>query len=98
MRASLSQRGVELAERDFFRDRFTQEELRELLVKRPPSELFSWKSPSFKALGLEAEQRNDDDLIRLMLQEPRLIRRPLVRVGDRLIIGADKKALEETFG
>ena len=30
-----------------------------------------------------------------MLQEPRLIRRPLVQVGDRVIVGVDKKALEE---
>jgi arsenate reductase-like glutaredoxin family protein len=28
-----------------------------------------------------------------MAAEPRLIRRPLVRVGDRLIVGADLEAL-----
>jgi len=29
-----------------------------------------------------------------MLEEPRLIRRPMVRIGEELIIGGDLKALE----
>jgi hypothetical protein len=32
-----------------------------------------------------------------MLEEPYLIRRPLVRVGDRLIIGANGTKLEGAF-
>jgi len=30
-----------------------------------------------------------------MLQEPRLVRRPVVRIGDRVHFGADSKALEK---
>ena len=95
MRASLSQAGVDLEERDFFQDRFSEEELRHLLGDRPPSDFFSWKSPSFRALGQPPESFTEENLLRLMLQEPRLIRRPLVQVGDRVIVGVDKKALEE---
>jgi arsenate reductase-like glutaredoxin family protein len=95
VRASLSQAGVQLEERDFFQDRFSEAELRRLLGGRPPSQLFAWRSPSFKALGRAPESFTDDELVRLMLQEPRLIRRPLVQAGDRLIIGADKLALAE---
>ena len=98
MRASLSQAGVELEERDFFQDRFSEEELRRLLGDRPPSDFFSWKSPSFRALGRPPESFTDEELLQLMLQEPRLIRRPLIQVGDRVIVGTDKKAVEELFG
>ena len=97
MRASLLQRGVELEERDFFQRPLSEGELQELLGDRPPSELFAWRSPSFKALGLEAETVTDQELVRLMAQEPRLIRRPLTRVGGRLIIGANWKELDEAF-
>jgi arsenate reductase-like glutaredoxin family protein len=40
---------------------------------------------------------DDQRLINLMREEPCLIRRPLVRVGDRLIIGANEKKLGEAF-
>ena len=80
-------RGVELEERDFFQNRFTEKELRDLIGTLSASEVFSWNSPSFKKLGHNRADLNDNTLINLMLKEPRLIRRPLVQVGDRLIVG-----------
>ena len=38
MRASLSQKGVDLDERDFFKDGFSEQELRELLGGLAPSD------------------------------------------------------------
>ena len=73
------------------------QELRQLLGSRAPSELFSWRSPSVKAMGLAGKQLQEDQLIDLMMKEPRLIRRPLVQVGERLIIGANWKELEEAL-
>jgi len=73
---------------------FTRDEIRGLLGGRPASEMFSFRSPSFKQLGLQRETLGDDELIDLMLGEPRLIRRPVVRVGDSVYFGADRSALE----
>ena len=81
MRALLSEKGVEPEERDFFQDRFSEEELRRLLGDRLPAEFFSWNSPSFKKLGINREGLSDERLISLMVEEPRLIRRPLIQVG-----------------
>ena len=97
MGASHSQKGVELEERDFFKDVLSEQELRNLLGDTPPTDVFSWRSPSFKKLGLEKDSLTDDDMIRHMLEEPRLIRRPLVEVNGRLIVGTDKKAMAEAF-
>ena len=33
-------------------------------------------------------------MLALLLQEPRLVRRPLARVGGRLLVGANPKAVE----
>ena len=98
MRASLLQRGVELYERDFFADRLSEDELRNLIGDRPASDLFSWNSPSFRKMGVPREELDEDRMIALMLEEPRLIRRPLVRIGDALIVGAGKAALDEALG
>ena len=98
MRASLLQDGVELDERDFFAEPLSEKELRGLLGGRPAGELFSWNSPSFKKLGFSREDLDEEELIRLMLGEPRLIRRPLVQVGAKVVVGTDKDAMEQAFG
>ena len=97
MRASLLQKGLVLEERDFFQDRFSEQELRSLLGGRPPSELFSWNSPSFRKLGVPREELDEDELVRLMIEEPRLIRRPLIQRGDEVLIGTDADAMERAF-
>ena len=88
------QRDVTVEERDFFKDPFSAQEVRTLLQGKPAADIFSWKSPSFKALGLNPESLTDDDLAQLMLKEPRLMRRPLIHINGQLIVGLDKKALE----
>ena len=97
MKASLSQAGVELSERDFFKDGFTESELRALLGDTPPADVFSWRSPSARKLALDKDTATPDELIRLMVGEPRLLRRPLIRAHGRLIVGTDKRAMAAAF-
>ena len=85
MGAWLSQRGVELEVRDFFKKRFTERELRDLLGDRPVCEFFSWASPSFRRLGLDRHALDADQLIAMMLEQPRMIRRPLTVVDGELL-------------
>ena len=98
MKAELSQKGVKLDERDFFQDVFTEGELAPLIGDRSAAEYFSFKSPSFRKMGLDKNQLSDDQLLKVMLEEPRLIRRPLILAGDDLVVGTDKKAMAELFG
>ncbi len=98
MKASLSQDGVELNERDFFKDGFSEAELRDLLGDTNPADVFSWRSPSARKLGLDRDTASPDELIHLMIDEPRLIRRPLIQVEGQLVVGTDKKAMAEAFG
>ena len=71
--------------RDFFKERFTERELRDLLGDRPVSEFFSWASPSFRRLGLDRHAQDSDRLIAMMLEQPRLFRRPLIVVDGELL-------------
>ena len=93
----LSQKVDSFDERDFFREPLSREEILELLESRPVADLFSWRSPSFKTLGLDPPTLDEDRLIALMLQEPRLIRRPIIKVGDHLLIGSDLKGLDDAL-
>ena len=97
MKAELSQKGVELDERDFFQDGFTEEELRALIGDRPVSGYFSYNSPSFRKMGLDRDQLSDDQLLKMMVEEPRLVRRPLIQIGDDLVVGTDSQAMSRVF-
>lgn len=57
--------------------------------------MFNPRSPSIKSMGLELGKLDNDQLIDLMVQEPRLIRRPVVRIDDKVYFGADSKILEK---
>jgi Spx/MgsR family transcriptional regulator len=96
-RAFLAERGADIEERDFFKQPLSEEELRSLIGDRPVDDVFSWKSPSAKALGLKQGEEPPEKLIALMLKEPRLIRRPLVVINEDVVIGFDKKRLEDAL-
>jgi arsenate reductase-like glutaredoxin family protein len=81
-------------ERDFFKNPFSRAEMEDLLRGKAASEMFNYRSPSFKQLGLDKDKLSNNELIDLMLKEPRLIRRPVVRIGEKVYFSADAKALE----
>jgi arsenate reductase len=85
---------VEINERDFFKNPFNKSEIEELLQGKPASEMFNFRSPNFKQIGLEREKLSDEELIDLMLKEPRLVRRPVVRIDGKVYFSADKSVLE----
>jgi arsenate reductase-like glutaredoxin family protein len=60
--------------------------------------MFNFRSPSFKQLGLERDTLTDKELIDLMLKEPRLVRRPVVRIGGKVYFSADRSVLENVMG
>ena len=86
-------------ERDFFADPLSADELREIIGERSAADFFSWRSPSFRKLGVDRASLSEERMIELMVGEPRLIRRPLIRTEDGgLIAGNDKAALADLTG
>jgi arsenate reductase-like glutaredoxin family protein len=90
----LLQEGLEVADRDFFKETFSESEIRELGAVVGTENMFARRSPSLKKLGLADKELSDDEMVNLMLQEPKLIRRPLIKVGDKLMVGAGSAAVE----
>ena len=82
-----------MTERDFFAEPFTEESLRSLLGATSARDAFALRSPTVKKLGLDLDVLSDDELLKLMIEEPRLIRRPIVVIDGQLIPGASEKTL-----
>jgi len=90
----LLQNGVHLEERDYFKDPFSESEIRELAQSDSIFAMFARRSPSLKKLGLADKELSEEEMVSLMLQEPRLVRRPLVLMDGKLLVGANIKAVE----
>jgi len=90
--------GVELDERDYAKQPLTLAELKELFAGRDPREYVNAKSPAFKAMGLKGKTLSADEALKLMAQEPNLIKRPLVLAGKAIIAGFDRDRLREALG
>ena len=90
----LLQNNVQIEERDFFKDPFNGQELTDLASSVGLPQIFASRSPSLKKMGLAGQDLSEAEMLDLMLKEPRLVRRPLVRLGDRLLVGANLKAVQ----
>ena len=88
------QNGLEVTDRDFFKEPFSETEIRELAAMNGTENIFARRSPSLKKLGLADKQLTDDEMVKLMLQEPKLVRRPLLKMGDKLMVGAGAAAVD----
>ena len=91
----LAQEGADVRERDFFKQRLDVQELRTLLDGRSPADLFSWKSVLARQRGYQPGSLADDEMLRLMAEQPTLIRRPFARAGERLVAGFDAATWRE---
>ena len=93
--AWLDERGLGYERRDYFRDRFTREELTGVLAsaRLTPRDVLSKRARAYREL-VGDRALTDDQLIDLMIQEPTLLRRPLVISGHEAVIGFDRTGLE----
>ena len=82
-----------MTERDFFAEPFTEDGLRAVLGATPARDAFAARSPKVKKLGLHLDALSGDELLKLMIEEPRLLRRPIVVIDGQLIPGASEKSL-----
>tara|TARA_Y100001001_G_C7869625_1_gene260740 strand:+ start:454 stop:750 length:297 start_codon:yes stop_codon:yes gene_type:complete len=93
----LLQKGFSVKEVDYFKDPLSQDELVDLASAEGLSAIFAWRSPSIKKLGLQERELSDHEMLQFMQQEPRLIRRPIIKIGSETIIGANIKAISEVL-
>jgi Spx/MgsR family transcriptional regulator len=93
----LKESGVEYEKREFFKHRFTTDELRSLLesVGLKPSDVISTRSRVYKERNLEATQLSDEEILDLMVEEPTLLRRPIVVNGNRAVVGHNAARLRD---
>ncbi len=90
--------GHELEAHDIRTQAWTPEKLRLFFGNRPVADWFNKAAPNVKSGDVVPEQVDAETALKLMVQDPLLIRRPLIEVGDRREAGFDIDSIHAWIG
>jgi arsenate reductase (glutaredoxin) len=79
----------------------TAEELVEWIPrsKRPVRKWLNTSGQSYRAIGkAKVDAAKDEEVLRWLTQDGKLVKRPVVVADDRVLVGFDEDQYEETFG
>ncbi len=93
----MRERKVEVVERDFFKEPFTAQELDKLIGDRPVADFISIRAKSYKDTGWVKKPPTKKQAIAAMLADPTLLRRPILKVGKKLLIGWSQAEYSRTL-
>lgn len=80
---------IEFNERHLFRETPTREELKYILslTTEGIDEILATRSQTFKNLNLNIEEMTVNELLELLIEKPKLLRRPILVDNKKLVIG-----------
>ncbi len=89
MISELQRMKADLDSRDFFKDPFSETELKKIIkmTGKKPLELLRKRDKMYKELDLENSKKTDSQLIKLMIKYPGLILRPIVITKNKAFVG-----------
>ncbi len=80
---------IDIQKRDFFKDPFSETELKKIikLSGQSPKEFLRKRDKMYKELDLENNKHTENELIKLMVKFPGLIRRPIIIKNNKIHVG-----------
>jgi len=93
----LRESGVDFEKVNYYLEPIGEAKLRELLAKMgvAPRELLRTKEAVYRELELGKRELSDDEIIRLMVEHPDLIQRPIVERGERAVLGRPTERIKD---
>ena len=84
--------------KDLLTEDWTATRLRPFFGKLAIRDWFNYSAPAIKLGDIDPETQSEEEALRLMLENPLLIRRPLMQVGDSLMAGFDQEVVDHWIG
>ena len=83
--------------REYFKQKVTREELNNLLhtTGLTVADILSTRSTPYKQGNLADKNLSDDEVLEMMVEEPRLIKRPILVSGSNSVIGFNENKITE---
>jgi len=92
-KAWLRERGVKVDAIDLLTYDWSKEKLLGFFGEMPVSEWFNYSAPRIKSGEVVPEQLTPEQALQAMLEEPLLIRRPLLQKGEERRVGFEEEAI-----
>lgn len=94
----MSETGVSYSFRDVKTDPLSRDELTELVVRAGIDTLVNRKGRTWRSLGLADKALSDNDLFEILLDHQAMIKRPVLRRGNDVMVGFNEAALLHFVG
>lgn len=97
MNRLLRESGVDYEKVNYFVEPVGESKLRELIrkMKISPRELLRRNEATYRDLDLGSRELTDDEAIKLLVERPELLQRPIVERGDRAVLARPAERLRE---
>ncbi|MEM8718154.1 MAG: ArsC/Spx/MgsR family protein [Cyanobacteria bacterium P01_G01_bin.39] len=90
--------GHEVTAHNILTTPWTADSLRPFFGDRPIREWFNQSAPQIKMGEITPENLDEAAALELMIQDPTLIRRPIIQVGDVCQLGFNRAVVDEWIG
>ncbi|ARI77067.1 Spx/MgsR family RNA polymerase-binding regulatory protein [Halobacillus mangrovi] len=91
----LKSQGVEFNEQHLFRETPDADELRKILslTTLGIDEILATRSKEYKDLGINVDDLTLSEFLDLVIEKPKLLRRPILTNGEKLVVGYNLEGL-----
>lgn len=89
---------MELEEHDLGKQRLTAEQLDALIGSRNYLDFLNPRNEMYRQRNMQRHPPAREEALKLMAQEPNLIRRPIVIRGGQVVLGYDEEGLSKLAG
>jgi Spx/MgsR family transcriptional regulator len=92
-RSYMEQHGFGMEFRDLGKERLSPEELEKLIGDRDHTQFLNTRNELYRRKNMKENPPSRKEAIRMMAAEPNLIRRPVILLGGRVVLGFDKEGI-----
>ena len=86
---------VDFEEREYGKNPFSEKELRELIGGDPIEPFLNTRTPLYRERNMKQKPPSKDEAIKLMLQDPNLLKRPVIVKGKKKLTGFNEAEVKE---
>jgi arsenate reductase (glutaredoxin) len=93
-RAYMEQCGFNLRLRDIGKDRLRAEEIENLIGKRDYKTFLNTRNEVYRSRNMKENPPTRAEAIKMIAEEPNLIRRPIIIAGNKILLGFDQENID----
>jgi arsenate reductase-like glutaredoxin family protein len=90
----MEQCGFDLRLRDIGKDRLGAEEIENLIGKRDYKTFLNTRNEMYRQKNMKENPPSRAEAIKMISEEPNLIRRPIIISGSKIVLGFDQESID----